>query len=87
MQVSARWHSGRADNLGVSIYDTYGNIKTACDYLHELFIKYEDPALVLMIYNMGNKGLELYNEGIISDYATSVLEKAELLRYGVMTFE
>lgn len=87
MQVSTRWHSERANDLGVSIYDTYGNIKTGCDYLHELFIKYEDPALVLMIYNMGNKGLELYNEGVISDYAMSVLEKAEVLRYGVMTFE
>jgi hypothetical protein len=42
---------------------------------------YEDPALVLMIYNMGNNAKRLYADGKISAYAKNVLAmSAELKR-------
>ena len=41
------------ERLGVSdLYDPYGNILVATDYLVELFEKHGDIGLSLMIYNM-----------------------------------
>lgn len=84
MQVSTRWHSGRAERLGVEdFFDPYGNILLGVDYLSEIANRYEDIRLVLMTYNMGDKrAKELFNEGEISWYATSVLERAEELKTG-----
>lgn len=84
MQVSTIWHSERADRLGVEdFYDPYGNILLGVDYLSEIANRYEDIRLVLMTYNMGDKrAKELFNEGEISWYATSVLERAEELKTG-----
>jgi soluble lytic murein transglycosylase-like protein len=84
MQVSKRWHSKRASKLGVTdFYDPYSNILLGVDYLSELFDKYKDPRLVLMIYNRGYKDtLKLYKEGKISTYAKTVLKRAEDYRKG-----
>lgn len=84
MQVSTFWHRTRAYELGVDdFFDPEGNITLGVDYLHELFKAYEDPRLVLMLYNMKhNEAFELYNQGKISNYAKSVLERAELLKNG-----
>lgn len=41
MQISPKWHTQRAKNLGVDdLYDPYGNILTGCDLLNELTQKY-----------------------------------------------
>lgn len=41
MQVSPKWHTARANALGVSdLTDPYGNILVGCDILHELTEKY-----------------------------------------------
>lgn len=37
MQISPRWHTQRAENLGVTdLFDPYGNILVGCDILNEL---------------------------------------------------
>lgn len=84
MQVSTRWHADRAARLGVTnFHDPYGNILLGVDYLSELTHKYKDMRLVLMIYNMGYKDtLKLYKQGKISNYAKSVLARAEEYRKG-----
>lgn len=80
MQVSEKWHVERMDKLGVTdIYDVSGNIHVGVDYLSELFLEYEDPALVLMIYHGEKDAIEKYNHGEISDYATGILERTKEL--------
>ena len=80
MQVSSKYHSSRMQKLGVSdLYAEYDNILTAADYLSELFYKYQDSALVLDIYNGNSRAMYNYENGIISSYATKVLERAEEL--------
>ena len=80
MQVSEKWHVERMDKLGVTdIYDVSGNIHVGADYLSELFLEYEDPALVLMIYHGEKDAIEKYNHGEISDYATGILERTKEL--------
>lgn len=82
MQVSTRWHSGRAEKLGITnFYDPYSNIRLGVDYIAELFTQTSDPAHVLMIYNMGHsKATELYKSGVVSKYAKSVIARADSLR-------
>lgn len=82
MQVSIRWHSGRMEKLGVTdIYDEYGNILVATDYIAEMRDDYEDVALVLMTYNGSSDAKERANSGNLTNYAESVLERsAELER-------
>lgn len=79
MQISTRWHTVRAERLGVTdFYDIQGNILLGVDYISELLNNCHDPALALMAYNMGySRAIELYNAGHISNYAQSVLEKAK----------
>lgn len=40
MQISPKWHTNRADDLGVSLTDPYGNILVGCDILNELYKSY-----------------------------------------------
>ena len=44
--------------------------------LLELFEKYEDPALVLMIYHGESKAQQKYDNGQISSYAKKILDRA-----------
>lgn len=85
MQLSTRWHTERANNLGVTdLFDPYGNILTGVDYLSQLADMYEDPALVLMMYHMRHdRAMELYNQGILSGYTKSVLAMTNELKKGV----
>lgn len=88
MQVSKKWHSGRADKLGVTLTDTYGNILAGVDFLAELFSKYTDPRLVLMMYNMKHTtALELYRNGQTTKYVESVLARADNIREGMSPYE
>lgn len=78
MQVSTKWHKDRASNLGVEdLYDPYGNILVGVNYLDELIAQTDgDVAWALMIYNMGHKkAYELYSQGIISSYASTILSR------------
>jgi hypothetical protein len=84
MQISTRWHKDRATRLGVTdFYDPYSNILLGVDYISELLTKYKDPRLALMLYSMKHKdALELYSNGKISTYATTVLARAEDYKKG-----
>lgn len=81
MQVSGYWHKDRMEHLGVTdLHDPEGCMIVAADYFVELFEKYEDPGMVLMVYNgdSGAPGYQETGEGL-SDYAVSILEMAERL--------
>jgi hypothetical protein len=84
MQVSSYWHKDRAERLGVTdFYDPYGNILLGVDYICELRGKYKDIYLVLMLYNMEHKtAFALYNNGQVSYYARTIVNRAERYRKG-----
>ena len=80
MQVSEKWHSDRMKRLGVKdIKDPYGNILVATDYLMELTEKYEDIGIVLDVYNGNSKAMQNAENGVLSDYASKILCRAEML--------
>ena len=80
MQVSEKWHMDRMKRLGVKdIYDPYGNILVATDYLMELAEKYEDIGIVLDVYNGNSKAMQNAENGILSEYAAKILGRAEML--------
>ena len=84
MQVSTRWHSDRANKLGVTdFYDPYSNILLGTDYISELMTKHNDEALVLMLYSMRHDtAFNMYRQGQISNYAKTVLSLAEEYKKG-----
>ena len=81
MQISEKWHRDRMKRLGVTnIYNAYGNILLAADYLAELAEENDDLYYVLMRYNMKKSTAdELYEAGEYTDYAISITERAEEL--------
>ena len=80
MQVSEKWHRDRMERLGVKdIYDPYGNILVATDYLMELAEKYEDGGLGLDVYNGNSKAMQNAENGVLSEYAANILYRAEML--------
>lgn len=81
MQVIPKYHTERIEELGYpDLYNAYENILVGADYLRELFEEYEDTYLVLMCYNMGeSRAIELYDQGIYSDYAVSVCDRSAQL--------
>lgn len=81
MQVSKKYHTGRAEELGVDDFlDPTGNIMIGVDYLSELIEEYDDVYLALMLYNMKWKSaFEMYNSGKISNYARTVVEQKNAL--------
>lgn len=80
MQVSTKWHSGRMEKLGVSdIYDPYGNVLVATDYLMELAEETESITYCLDIYHGDSKAEYNEENGIISNYAKKILALSERL--------
>lgn len=79
MQVSTKWHGHRL-GPGDDIMDPAVNIRAAAEYLVELFERYKDPALVLMIYN-GDSRWKDYAAGrcSASGYAVEIMDMAEEL--------
>ena len=60
--------------------DPYKNMMVASDYLSELFDKYEDVGLVLIVYNGNSSAIPEYKRtGKLSNYANKILEKSEEL--------
>lgn len=72
MQVSTRYHSKRAKNLGVDLYSDAGNIRTGVDLLIELSEDDDDLYYVLARYN-GQRGAA---PGKANSYATKILDRA-----------
>lgn len=78
MQVSPKWHKDRMDRLGVTdLTDAYGNILVGCDYVAEMFAKYDDVYCVLMGYNQGEYGGAIGKamEGKYSKYAKRIVKR------------
>ena len=77
MQLSEKWHQDRMEKYGVTdLTDPYDNILLGVDYLAELFHRYEDPAMVLMIYNGDSRAWRYWETGEMSEYAARILERA-----------
>ena len=83
MQISEKWHTGRMEEIGADdIWSETDNIHIGANYLYELFNRYEDVALVLMVYNGESDAVEKAENGYISDYARKILDRsAELERW------
>lgn len=80
MQISERWHRERMERLGVTdLFDPYDNILVGVDYMAELFERYEDPGMVLMVYHGEKNAVEKASSGEISDYADWILCRSEEL--------
>lgn len=80
MQIHRMNHEWLSEELGVTdFFDAEQNVKSGTYILDILFDKYNDPAMVLMAYNMGETGArKLWNKGIYtSAYAESVLQQAD----------
>lgn len=68
MQIQERWHWDRMERLGVTdLLDPEGNFQVGCDFLSELYTKYEDWGIALTVYNMG------HYPGYTTTYANDVL--------------
>lgn len=77
MQISVKWHSGRMEKLGVEdIFDERSNILVGADFLSELFEKYQDAAIVLMVYHGERNAVQKAENGEISSYAEGILERS-----------
>lgn len=81
MQVSTKWHTDRARNLGVEdLYDPYGNILTGCDLLSELLNSY-NLETALMVYHGGYSYAQKYQSaGTIDQYTKDILSYAQQLK-------
>lgn len=82
MQISEQWHKERMRALGAKdLKDPFDNIDVGVDYLRELFERYEDPGMVLMIFNGDSRAKDLQSTGNLSEYAEWILKRsAELER-------
>lgn len=76
MQIYEKYHRDRMERLGVEdLYDPYGNILVGCDYLAELFEKYEgDMSTVLMIYSGTSDAFARTYENR-TEYAKSIMNR------------
>jgi soluble lytic murein transglycosylase-like protein len=78
MQINPKWHKDRMDRLGViDLTDAYGNILVGCDYVAEMFAKYDDVYCVLMGYNQGeySGAIGKAMEGKYSKYAKKIVKR------------
>lgn len=81
MQINRINHEWLSKEVGFTdFFEPEQNVTAGLYMLRDLFEKYEDPALVLMAYNMGESGAKkLWDKGIYtSDYAEGVLQQAEI---------
>lgn len=80
MQINKINHEWLSEKLGLDdMTDPYQNIRAGLYILRNLFEKYDDPAKVLMAYNMGEGGAaRLWEQGIYeTSYTKKVLAKAD----------
>ena len=82
MQVVEKYHKDRMELLGCDdLFDPYQNIKVGMHYLAELWNEKQDLCWVLMAYRHGRAtATEMYNRGIVDEYALEVLTRAAELQ-------
>lgn len=76
MQINKINHEYITETLGITDFlDPYQNVRSGVFILRKLFERYEDANMVLMAYNMGEKGAKrLWDKGIYdTNYTTSIL--------------
>lgn len=74
LQIQPKWHYDRMARLGcTNLLDPYQNVTVGIDYLAELVARYGDIGKALTAYNRG------HYDGVITDYAKTVLALAEEL--------
>jgi soluble lytic murein transglycosylase-like protein len=76
MQINQCNHEYIKETLGVTDFlDPYQNVYSGVFILRQLFQKYNDPAKVLMAYNMGEvTAKKLWDKGVYSsDYSESIM--------------
>ena len=85
MQLVPKWYKGRMKEFGYNdIFDPYANIHLGVDSISSLLEQYGDIELVLMLYSGNwNVAFRNYSNGIVSAYASGVLQRAKELRGGV----
>lgn len=85
MQISEYWHKDRAARLGVTdFWDPYSNILLGVDLVNELLDRTNgDIYYALMLYNQTySSAKSMYSQGIISQYAKDVVQRANLYKEG-----
>ncbi len=83
MQINKVNHQWLQEQLGITDFlDPEQNIQAGLYILRTLFEKYDDPAKVLMAYNMGESGAKrLWEQGIFeTNYSRKVLTNAEEIK-------
>lgn len=86
MQINKCNHQWLSEQLGITDFlDPEQNIRAGLYILRTLFEKYDDPAKVLMVYNMGETGAKrLWDKGIFeTNYTRKVLTYAEKFKEGI----
>lgn len=81
MQINRINHEWLSEELGITDFSNpEQNVEAGLFMLRQLFEKYEDCAMVLMAYNMGESGArKLWNQGIYStDYVETVFQQADI---------
>lgn len=81
MQIQPRWHRERMEKLNCNdLLDPYQNVAVGIDYLTDLYSTGKQTEWVLMAYNGGaSYASDSINEGIISEYAKTVLTNSKNL--------
>lgn len=77
MQINIQNQEWLTNTLGVTDYtDPYQNIRAGMFMLRKLFERYQDTEMVLMSYNMGEKGaIKLWEKGVYAtNYTESILQ-------------
>lgn len=81
MQISPKWHTKRARNLGVSdLKDPYGNILVGCDILHEM-MQGHSMDYATNVFAGGYKYANSYKNGV-SPYVRDIRRIEQKLRTG-----
>jgi len=82
MQIYTYYHRDRMKQLGVTdIYDPYGNILLAADFMNELKKEKNNVYYNLMRYNMPIKTANnLFAKGQISSYALGIVSRSNQLK-------
>lgn len=82
MQIQPRWHTARAERLGCEdLTDPYQNVMVGIDLLAGLSGSGYGDEWVLMAYNGGSSYADRnFTQGIVTDYALSVLYIRDCLK-------
>ncbi|GHV06429.1 hypothetical protein FACS1894217_05090 [Clostridia bacterium] len=90
MQINKQNHKWLREKIGVDDFlDPEQNIRAGLYILRGLFEKYDDPAKVLMAYNLGESGASLlWEQGIFeTNYSNKILNYAEQFKQQIESEE